>query len=123
MPPHYFEVDWYLSTLAHVRSLGPQRLLATHYLPMANQAVPEFLEASQAFVTRLDGLVLTMFRASNQSLDMVALIASVRQQLGIPDADYQYGLVLRAHLRRLVRQGKLVVTAQAGIKRWELVTQ
>ena len=31
LPPHYFEVDWYLYTIAKVRALSPQYILATHY--------------------------------------------------------------------------------------------
>jgi glyoxylase-like metal-dependent hydrolase (beta-lactamase superfamily II) len=120
MPPHYFEVDWYLNSIKRAQGLDPQQLLATHYLPLVDRAVTQFLETSRAFVARLEATLLAMLWGAHQPVDMPALISAVRDQVGIPGADYQYGLLLRAHLRRLTEQGRALATGQAGLKRWTL---
>ena len=118
MPPHYFDVDWYLASIERARLLGAQHLLATHYLPLSGAAAPAFLDASQAFVTRLEAVLLDVLQSADKPLDLPALIVAVRDQIGIPESDYQYRLVLQAHLMQLARRGRVGAVDQTGSMRW-----
>jgi len=118
MPPHYFDVDRYLGSINRAQSLSPRHLLATHYLPLADQSVTAFLDESRGFVIRIDEMLLAILRGVERPWDMPALIVTLRARLGIPEADYQYGLLLRAHLARLVQRGCVRVARQSGRSCW-----
>lgn len=120
MPPHYFEVDWYLQTIAKVRALNPQYILATHYEPLVGRAVMEFLEASESFVAKCDSAITGILETASKPLDILSIVETLRRSIGIPDADYQYGLLVRAHLRKLAQQGRAVL--EEDTKVWRLLS-
>jgi glyoxylase-like metal-dependent hydrolase (beta-lactamase superfamily II) len=121
MPPHYFEVDWYLQTIKTARNLMPEYILPTHYAPIQGKEVEVFLNNSQAFVTRFETILLDLLRNNRQPLDMATVIKIIRDWLGIPDCDYQYGLLVRAHLRKLVRSKQIIPIQENGIHQWVYV--
>ena len=45
-------------------------------------------------------------------------VVAVRDQIGIPESDYQYRLVLQAHLMQLARRGRVGAVDQTGSMRW-----
>ena len=116
----YFDVGWYLGSIERAQSLGLQHLFATHYAPLSEQAVPAFLGASQAFVGQVDELLAAILASAGRPCDMPTLIAELRSRLGIPEADYQYGLLLHAHLARLVHSGRGLLIRQSGWPGWVL---
>ena len=118
MPPHYFEVDWYVQTIRAARTLQPRFILATHYTPMAGDTVMEFLQASETFVARCDAWIQEIVESAAEPLDLPALILALRARLDIPDADYQYALLARAHVRHLVQSGHITRVAGGGAPRW-----
>ena len=118
MPPHYFEVDWYLRTIAAARTLAPRLILATHYPPIAGNAVEEFLQASEVFVETCNTMMQEIMEGATAPLGMPAIIQALRGRLGIPEADYQYALLARAHLRHLQEKGQLVSVSDGAIPRW-----
>ena len=118
MPPHYFEVDWYLHTIETARNLLPEYLLPTHYAPILGKDVELFLNNSQTFVTRFETGLLDLIRTKRRPLDMASIINTIRDWLGIPNSDYQYGLLVRAHLRKLVRSRQIIPIQENGILRW-----
>jgi len=120
MPPHYFEVDQYLDSIELAYRLGPEYLLATHYPPISGREVVAFLEASKAFVVKFEGLLIDLLRGEDRAMDIPSIILLVREQLGIPDCDYQYGLLVRAHLRALVRARRATVDHEHNKPRWVL---
>jgi glyoxylase-like metal-dependent hydrolase (beta-lactamase superfamily II) len=120
MPPHYFEVDWYLHTIEIARRLKPQYIFATHYPPINGKDVDLFLNASQAFVSKFERILVALLEQKKQSMEMSSLIVAVRERLGIPEADYQYGLLLHAHLQKLVRSKQVRIVHDNGITRWVL---
>jgi glyoxylase-like metal-dependent hydrolase (beta-lactamase superfamily II) len=113
LPPHYFEVDWYLYTIAKVRSLDPQCILATHYQPLMGRQAEEFVEASQAFVERMGETIYGTLADSGEWLDFSSILETVRREVGInvdgfDASNYVYSLPIRAHLRQLVAEGRVV---------------
>jgi glyoxylase-like metal-dependent hydrolase (beta-lactamase superfamily II) len=118
MPPHYFEVDQYLYSIELAYRLGPEHLLATHYPPISGREVVAFLEASKAFVVKFEALLIDLLRCENRSMDIPSIIPLVQERLGIPDSDYQYGLLVRAHLRNLVRARRATVVHEHNKPRW-----
>ena len=122
MPPHYFEVDWYLETIAKVRALNPQYILATHYESMTGSAVMRFLDLSEAFVVQCDRAVVDILESSREPLSSAAIVAALRDRVGIPGADYQYGLLARAHLRGLLRHGRVVLVSGEDGNTWSPVS-
>jgi glyoxylase-like metal-dependent hydrolase (beta-lactamase superfamily II) len=121
MPPHYFEVDWYLQTIENARALLPEYLLATHYAPVQGKAVELFLKSSQAFVARFETALMDYLRNNKRPMDMASIIRTMRDWLGIPNSDYQYGLLVRAHLRKLVRSKQITSLQEHGILHWAYI--
>lgn len=107
MPPHYFEVDWYLETIEHALGLQPKYLFLTHYPILAGNEVIDFLFQCKEFVDRCEKLVGNILSSSSKPLKMSHRIEKLRLEIGIPGADYQYALLMRAHLRKLVNQGEV----------------
>ncbi len=120
MPPHYFEVDWYLQTIEIARHLKPKYLLATHYPPIGGKAVDLFLNTSQDFVSKFERILVDSLEHEKQPMDMPSLIHVIRERLGIPNADYQYGLLVHAHLQLLIQSKRALVMLENGIMRWAL---
>ena len=118
MPPHYFEVDWYLQTIETTRSLFPEYLLPTHYTPIQGEDVESFLNCSQVFVARFETALVEILRNNKRPLDMAFIICTMRDWLGIPNCDYQYGLLIRAHLRKLIRSRQIIPLQENGILQW-----
>jgi hypothetical protein len=113
LPPHYFEVDWYLQTIAKVRTLDPQHILATHYGPLVGRNVVEFIDASQTFVEKCELAILRVLEASGKLLDFLSIVEALRREIGIhvgstPASNYVYSLLVRAHLRRLSSDGYVI---------------
>lgn len=119
MPPHYFEVDWYLETIAKVRALNPQYILATHYEPLVGRAITEFLDASEVFAARCHSAIVRILESSRGSLDTLSIIEALRSRIGIPAADNQYALLVRAHLTKLTKQGRVVLVKEKDRKLWQ----
>jgi glyoxylase-like metal-dependent hydrolase (beta-lactamase superfamily II) len=101
MPPHYFEAEWYRKTLGAVARCAPKSILATHYPPLHEKQASTFVKDSAAFLKEFEGMLLNILRSASSPPDISEIIDVVRAQLGIPDAGYQYGLLVRAHLRDL----------------------
>lgn len=113
LPPHYFEVDWYLETIAKLRYLDPEYILATHYRPLVGQHAAEHIDASAAFVQNCDSIILRALEAFGEPLDFLTIVDAVRRELGIcvgsiPASNYVYSLLVQAHLKRLVMSGQAV---------------
>ncbi len=120
MPPHYFEVDWYLATIEKITNLAPKYFFGTHYHPFAGQEVFKFLNASKNFVTSCNDKVLNIFRAEGKSLGAIELLAHLREDIGISAAENQYQLLARAHINHLTSQGELELIIKFGKKKWHL---
>jgi glyoxylase-like metal-dependent hydrolase (beta-lactamase superfamily II) len=113
LPPHYFEVDWYLQTIAKVRALKPQRILATHYEPLVGRDAVKFIDASEAFVRECDLAILRVLEVSGKPLSFLSIVEALRREIGIrvgsiPASNYVYSLLIQAHLRRLVTEGQVI---------------
>jgi hypothetical protein len=111
LPPHYFDVDWYLGTIATLRDLDPQHILATHYPPLVGQQAAAHIDASVAFVDRCDSIILDVLEAHAQPMEFLGIVEGVRRRLDICVSDivasnYVFSLLVQAHLRRLVTAGR-----------------
>jgi len=118
MPPHYFDVAWYLTTIKHVASLKPETVLLTHYPVMRGRQVEDFLSRSASFVERCTELLGDILRTTAWPMSSNEIVASVRSRIGIPGADYQYALLTRAHLHWFTERDLVERTATPSGDRW-----
>ena len=107
MPPHYFEVDSYRSTIGKIRGMAPRTILATHFSPIVGEAVEQFLHASEEFVQDLEAAIMGILRRAGGALHIRSVIDETRNVVGIPDSEYQYGLLVVAHLQLLAQRGRV----------------
>jgi len=106
MPPHYFDVDQYRRTIQIARELSPEYILLSHYPILSHSEVFEFLDTSLEFVNNFDKWLVSIIRDLDKEIPIPSLITMARDRLGIPDADYQYGLLIRAHLTKYLLDEK-----------------
>ena len=118
MPPHYFDVNQYLGTIESARLLNPEYVFLTHYPPIMHTEVAEFLDTSQTFVMKFQTLMLDVINHAQKPLNISDIIPLAQESLGIPDAEYQYGLLIRAHLRTLVNLGFADESVKNDIPHW-----
>jgi len=117
MPPHYFEVDWYLATLSQVAALQPDVLLLTHYPVLRGQQVRELLRRSISFVEQCSEALVDTLRDGGRPMMPEEIVTGLRARIGIPEASYQYALLARAHLRWLQAHGVVEHETPGGV-RW-----
>lgn len=120
MPPHYFDVHQYLSTISLALLLKPQYIFLTHYPPIAHHDVMAFLDSSRTFVLEFHALLMDFLRKSRKPLSIIDIIPFAQKSLGIPDSEYQYGLLIRAHLQMLVDFGQASMNIMNGVPYWTL---
>ncbi len=120
MPPHYFDVNQYLSTISSARLLNPEYIYLTHYPPIVHNDVTAFLDTSQAFVMGFHTLMMNVLKHAQKPLNISDIIPLTQEGLGIPDSEYQYGLLIRAHLRTLGNLGFASESIKNGIPHWTL---
>jgi glyoxylase-like metal-dependent hydrolase (beta-lactamase superfamily II) len=121
MPPHYFEVDWYLKSIEKIRDLAPKALLATHYEPiLGEKQVEDFLNESIKFVENCNEMFIRIFTTTKSPLDASTLKKRIREMVGIPDAENQYNLLVRAHLNYLVNNDLIEKIVSDGTIAWQI---
>jgi glyoxylase-like metal-dependent hydrolase (beta-lactamase superfamily II) len=120
MPPHYFEVDWYIDSIEKMHALRPKYLLATHYKTIQGDEVEQFLIESIAFVDKCDEVVRHLFETSNKPLDGPDILEVLIKAIGIPGAQNQYNLLVRAHVNKLINEGVIFPTIRDGKTVWQL---
>ena len=79
----------------------------------------EFIEASQAFVQRLDDTIYDTLVNSGRWMDFSSILETVKREVGIvvddkDSSNYVYSLPVRAHLRQLVAEGRVVERSTPG---------
>jgi glyoxylase-like metal-dependent hydrolase (beta-lactamase superfamily II) len=120
MPPHYFDANWYIQTIRTARALEPQHLFATHYAPRHGSGVQQFLDESETFVEHFEASFLTILESQRTALSVADLIQASRGILGIPEATYQYGMLVLAHLKSLKQKGYVQSRRAGTTTRWRL---
>jgi len=104
-PPPYFDVDTYVATVRRLQSLRPDVLLTAHYAVIEGEAVEAFLAASLDFTRDADAVVRRELRTAG-TIDLATLLERADRELGpFTSMPNELAAPLRAHLRRLVREG------------------
>lgn len=114
-PPPYFDADDYLNSIATVEALAPEYILATHYPVMSGGQVSAFLEESRAFVARCERALLELL-AHAEALSFREAVEGLEARVGPPGATWR--LTARAHLNRLVSQGRARAVEGPGYPVW-----
>jgi glyoxylase-like metal-dependent hydrolase (beta-lactamase superfamily II) len=115
-PPSYFDLDTYLETVRRLQSLRPEVLLTAHYDVIEGAAVDAFLEASLAFADDAEAVVKRELAAAD-TIDLATLLERADPELGpFTSMANELAAPLRAHLRRLVREG--LASEDAGGLSW-----
>ena len=105
MPPHYFHPTWYLNTIRLIQILAPKHILATHFPPFHGDHAQDFVASSEGFVSRYEAWLLETLKSFNAPATIPLIVSASQRHLGIPNADYQHGLLARAHLLDLEERG------------------
>ncbi len=117
-PPPYFSASAYEETITRVRGLQPQLLLTAHFSPMGGSDVVEFLDLSQAFVSRARGAVRSHLRKAGAGT-LGELLPVLADELG-PFSSFTNELAgpIRAHLGELVAAGEAEVVHDDAVPTW-----
>jgi len=118
--PSYLDVAEYRGSIARVRALQPELLLPAHFPPLCGPEIASFLDASESFLSDLEGEIVTMLQQKT-SLTLRQLTDAVVAKLA-PEADRGMvaALSVDAHLRDLHQRGRCRVDTYAGVRRFEL---
>jgi glyoxylase-like metal-dependent hydrolase (beta-lactamase superfamily II) len=116
-PPTYRHVDSYLATIGQLRALRPSQLLTAHYPVLDADQALDFLDASRAYVDRVDRVLRGALEAAEDGLTSPELLAETAGDLGWPDAPAtQLIFPVAGHLERLEAAG--AIDADGGRWRW-----
>jgi glyoxylase-like metal-dependent hydrolase (beta-lactamase superfamily II) len=100
IPPRYFDVARYQSTIRRLQSMRPEHLLTAHYPPMQGQEALDFLDRSLDFTEQLHRVVSEGLK--NGTTDLWGLTKQAVAQLGpYPEFGYELGAGVRAHMALL----------------------
>jgi glyoxylase-like metal-dependent hydrolase (beta-lactamase superfamily II) len=100
IPPRYFDVARYQSTIRRLQSMRPEHLLTAHYPPMQGQEALDFLDRSLDFTEQLHRVVSEGLK--NGTTDLWELTKQAVAQLGpYPEFGHELGAGVRAHMALL----------------------
>jgi glyoxylase-like metal-dependent hydrolase (beta-lactamase superfamily II) len=100
IPPRYFDVAKYQSTIRRLQSMRPEHLLTAHYPPMHGQEALDFLDRSLDFTEQLHRVVSEGLK--NGTTDLWELTKQAVAQLGpYPEFGHEIGAGVRAHMAML----------------------
>jgi glyoxylase-like metal-dependent hydrolase (beta-lactamase superfamily II) len=100
IPPRYFDVTRYQSTIRRLQSMRPEHLLTAHYPPMQGQEALDFLDRSLDFTERLHRVMSEGLK--NGTTDLWELTKQAVAQLGpYPEFGHEIGAGVRAHMAML----------------------
>lgn len=115
-PSPYFDVDAYLGSARRLQALRPARLLTAHYDVMEGEQVDRFLADTVSFVEDARCVVEEELHAAGE-LTLKELLERADPRLGpFTSMPNELAGSLRAHLRQLVREGR--VREDASGMRW-----
>jgi glyoxylase-like metal-dependent hydrolase (beta-lactamase superfamily II) len=117
-PPTYRHVDTYIATIARVRELEPDLLLTAHYGDFTGDELVTFLDQSEAFVHRLEGIVRETVTSQPKTLEeIVTHINPVIASWPLAGTYNALAFPVAGHLERLLTQH--VVDRHRGTRGWE----
>jgi glyoxylase-like metal-dependent hydrolase (beta-lactamase superfamily II) len=105
IPPTYEDVDAYLSTIAAVRKIAPQRLHSGHEPTLSGHALDVFLTDSVQFVDDLEQLIEQRLAAPATLAD---LCRQAQDTFGPYDTPpFNFVFAVHGHVRRMLRRGAI----------------
>lgn len=116
-PPQYGDVDAYLATIDRVESLAPELLGASHFEPLRQPAIADFLRQSRAFVDELDELLMGLLTSEPRSLSDLTNAASAVLGPFRPDF-HELTRSVCAHLRSLEQRERAARVGDDEIVGW-----
>lgn len=115
-PPTYRFIDDYLATITRLRAAGHRLLLTAHYPTFSGAETAGFLDESEAFANRLDGLVLSCLRSHPEGVTLAELLDEINPTAGRWPTEGTAGALafpVAGHLERYLERG---VVRKAGAK-------
>nr|WP_314844685.1 MBL fold metallo-hydrolase [uncultured Microbacterium sp.] len=121
-PPTYRDTAAYVDSIRRLRALDAELLLTAHYPVFEGDEVNRFLDASLAYVDRIDGVIEDVL-SGGEDLTSLDLIHRSAAALGPwPSAAAEYLIFpMTGNLERLVAQGRVVEGERSGVRTWRWV--
>lgn len=118
-PPTYRDTVAYVDSIRRLRALDADLLLTAHYPVYEGAAVNGFLDASLAYVDRVDRVIAEVL-AAGEELTSLELIRRAAADLGPwPQAAADYLIFpVTGNLERLAQQGRVVEGERSGVRTW-----
>lgn len=104
-PPTYRYVDDYLATIARLEAAKHELLLTAHYPQFEGAAAAGFLAESEAFVMKLDALVIDALSAELTLAELLAELNPVAGAWPVEGTAGALAFPVVGHLERLVAAG------------------
>jgi len=124
LPPAYFAVLAYLSSIQTVETLDVQWIYSAHWPTYVGQDIPEFLSECRNFVDRADRLIRNMLEHHPDGVTLGECMASCGPAMGTWPKENEWLLMfpVHGHLSQLEQLGITKQTSRQGGKvRWHLV--
>lgn len=123
--PAYIDVPQYLDTLKHLRALEIETLVGCHWDIMRGAEVGAFLDASQAYVERLDELLLAELKQRPQGATLRELLYAIGARLSEGRAVSELELVFTcaANMDHLAATARVVAEESQHPVRYHLATR
>lgn len=121
-PPTYRDTAAYVDSIRRLRALDAELLLTAHYPVFEGDEVNGFLDASLAYVERIDRVIEDVL-SGGEDLTSLDLIHRSAAALGPwPSAAAEYLIFpMTGNLERLVAQGRVVEGERSGVRTWRWV--
>lgn len=121
-PPTYRDTAAYVDSIRRLRALDAELLLTAHYPVFEGDEVNRFLDASLAYVERIDRVIEDVL-SGGEDLTSLDLIHRSAAALGPwPSAAAEYLIFpMTGNLERLVAQGRVVEGERSGVRTWRWV--
>ena len=118
--PTYRLTDSYLQTIDRIESLSPEYLFPSHFPLMQGDEVSSFLQASRAYVTKLEEAILNNLRAGEKTF--IELLEQVNENIASWPAEAKGELAysLAGGLESLEGRNKLHKVSKGERRAWKL---
>jgi len=118
-PPTYRDTAAYVDSIARLRALDASLLLTAHYPLYEGEGVNGFLDASSAYVERVDAVIERVL-AGAEPLTSLELIRRAAADLGPwPAGALEYLIFpMTGNLERLVARGRVAEGDRDGVRTW-----
>lgn len=114
-PPPYVDADAYLQTIEFLRGLDPSTLLLTHFEPIEDEAVTDFLDRAYDWAVGFEATLTSVIEEAAEPLTVPEIIDEITERRGSFGLDLDLAFPITSHLERLKQRGQVEARTIDGL--------